>query len=225
MNPPPITATLGLDQASRTGWAIGRVPVGRWAVQQHGGPGTILRHGVATNHLERRAVAELAVAIAGGDPRQLLVMFEQHDEMALDRLTAKDYRTKRRGPYFVERGPKQIHGMGKAYGRWEEQLDLAGHPERLRDEVEPRTWRARVLGTTRGDTEQLKHLAKTWATAYLGEPIDDADEAEGCAICVFSLLDGLARLEGRRQKARLYARGRREERRQLELERVDGRLR
>ena len=221
MNPPPITACLGLDQAAHSGWAIGVLSP----------KPAVVAHGVAQDVDERQRVVELALALAGGTdawgrfapaPRQLLVMFEQHDHMALDRLTRNDRRTKRQGPHFVERGPKQIHGMGKAYGRWDEQLDMLGHPERLRDQVEPRTWRARVLGTTRGDTEQLKALAKAWATSYLGEPVDDADEAEGIAICAFCLFDGIARLEGRRRLARLQARARRDEQKQLELGGVEG---
>lgn len=211
MNPPPITACLGLDQAARSGWGIGRL---------QGGRPTVLHHGVATDCVERRQVVELAIAVAG-DPRQLLVMFEQHDHMALDRLTANDHRTKRTGEHFVQRGPKQIHGMGKAYGRWEERLDDVGHPERLRLEAEPREWRRHVLGNQWASKED----AIRWAAAYLRENITDPDEAEGCGICAFAMLDGVARLEARRQKARLYARGRREERRQLELVQTNGRWR
>ena len=216
MKPPPITACLGLDQASRSGWGIGRL---------EGGRPTVLHHGVATNHVERRGVVELALRVAG-DPRQLLVMFEDHSAMPLSRLTRYDRQSRRQGRQGApERSTASILGQGAAKGRWDELLDMLGHPDRLRDEVEPRTWRARVLGTTRGDTEALKALAKTWASSYLGERIDDPDEAEGCGVCAFALLDGVARLEARRQKARLYARGRREERRQLELVRVEGRLR
>lgn len=207
--PPAITAVLGLDQASRTGWAIGAL--------REGLSPTLVRHGVAKTHAERKAVVELALEYAGGDPRQLLVMFEQHDHMSLDRLTAKDHRTKRHGQHFVERGPKQIHGMGKAYGRWEERLNDVEHPERLRDEVEPRVWRQRVLGTSRGSTDQLKHLACTWATQRLCTPIEDPDEAEGVCICAYALIDGIARLEQRRIAARIQARGRRQEKRQLDL--------
>lgn len=217
MNPPPITACLGLDQAARTGWGIGRLEAGR---------PTILHHGVATNCVQRQEVVRLAIELAGEDPRRLLVCFEDHGKMPVTRLTRYDRDSRRQGRSGApERSTASILGQGAAKGRWDELLDMAGHPERLRDEVEPRTWRARVLGTTRGDTEQLKHLARTWATAYLGEPIEDADEAEGCGICAFAMLDGIARLEARRHKARLYARGRRNERRQLELVRVEGRLR
>lgn len=209
MTPAPITAVLGLDQAHRTGWGIGALVDGL--------PPVLVRHGVAKTHAERRAVVELALSYAGGDPRQLLVMFEQHDHMALDRLTAKDHRTKRSGQHFVQRGPKQIHGMGKAYGRWEELLDMLEHPERLRDEVQPRVWRQRVLGTSRGTSDQLKLDAQTWASAMVGVLIDDPDQAEGIGITAFAMRDGVARLEQRRIATRIQARGKREEKRQLEL--------
>jgi hypothetical protein len=212
VNPPPITACLGLDQAASTGWAIGVLSP----------TPTIVCHGVAKDADERRRVVELALGLAGGTdawgravpaPRQLLVMLEQHDHMALDRLTRNDRRTKRQGPHFVQRGPKQVHGMGKAYGRWEERLDDVRHPDCLRDEAEPRTWRARVLGNQWASKED----AVRWAAAYTREDLANADEAEGIGLCAFAMHDGVARLEARRRTARLYARGKREERRQLEL--------
>jgi hypothetical protein len=210
MTPPPITACLGLDQAARTGWGLGAL--------RSGLSPTFVRHGVAKTHVERKAVVELALAYAGGDPRQLLVMFEDHAGMPLSRLTRYDRHSRRQGRAGApERSTASILGQGAARGRWEAVLDEASHPERLRDEVEPRTWRARVLGTTRGDTAQLKHLACTWATQRLCEAIEDADEAEGVCICAFAMYDGVARLAQRRQRVRVQARGRREEKRQLEL--------
>lgn len=213
MNPPPITACLGLDQAAHSGWAIGVLSP----------KPTVVAHGVAQSHAERRAVVELALQHAS-DPRQLLVMFECHSAMPLSRLTRHDRQSRRQGrPGAPERSTASILGQGAARGRWDEQLDMLGHPERLRDQVEPRTWRARVLGTTRGDTEALKALAKAWASSYVGEPIDDVDEAEGIGICAFCLFDGVARLEGRRRVARLQARARRDEQKQLELGGVSAR--
>jgi hypothetical protein len=206
--PAPITATLGIDQAARSGWGIARI----------GDALSRIQHGVARTHVERRAVVQLALELAGGDPRQLLVMFESHAGMPLTRLTRHDRATARQGRLGApERSTASILGQGAAKGRWDELLDMLGHPERLRDDVEPRTWRARVLGTARGDTETLKHLARTWASTTLGEAIEDPDEAEGVAICAFAVHDGVARLEARRRDARLYARGRREEQKQLEL--------
>ena len=92
---------------------------------------------------------------------------------------------------------------------------MLGHPERLRDAVEPRTWRARVLGPTRGDTDQLKHLACTWATAALGQVVDDPDEAR-----VAQSAPSLARRHPRISSdacSGIQARGKREEKRQLDL--------
>lgn len=206
----PIQAVLGLDQAARTGWAIGAL--------RDGLPPTVVRHGVAKTHAERKAVVELALEYAGGDPRQLLVMYESHAGMPLTRLTRHDRQSARQGRAGApERSTASILGQGAAKGRWDELLDMLEHPERLRDQVEPRTWRARVLGPTRAGTEQLKHLACTWATAALGQVVDDPDEAEGCGICAFAMRDGIARLEQRRTQARVQARGKREEKRQLSL--------
>lgn len=202
-----ITAVLGLDQAARSGWGIALV----------GQSTHLLAHGVATTHAERKAVAELAVRHAGV-AAQLLVMREDHAGMPLSRLTRDDRDTRRSGRLGrPERSTASILGQGAAWGRWEAVLDELGHPERLRLSVEPRTWRARVLGTARGDTEACKKLAVRWASAQLGKPIEDADEAEGIALTVFAAVDGVALLEQRRLKQRLYARGKREERRQLEL--------
>ena len=206
----PITACLGLDQAQRTGWAIGAL--------REGLTPTLVRHGVAKTHAERRAVVELALSYAGGEPRQLLVMFEDHAGMPLTRLTRYDRQSARQGRAGApERSTASILGQGAAQGRWDEVLDMLGHPSALRDDVEPRTWRARVLGRGTGSTEQLKHLACTWATQRVCKPIEDPDEAEGICICSFAMMDGVARLSQRRIKQRLYARGRRDERRQLEL--------
>lgn len=214
MTPPPITTVLGIDQAARSGWAIARVDLRQ---------PTIVGHGVARTHADRRDVVEAARQHAAGDLRQLVVMFESHAGMPLSRLTRHDRTTARQGrPGAPERSTASILGQGAARGRWEELLDLVGHPERLRDDVEPRVWRARVLGTTRGDTEQLKHLAQTWASQHLGVAIEDPDEAEGVCLCAFGMHDGLLRLAQRRREARVYARGKREEQRQLELGSVPG---
>jgi hypothetical protein len=216
----PITVFLGLDQGARSGWAIGLVVEGK--AQR------VVHHGVARNHAERAMVVWKALELAGNldawgrhapEPRHLLVTFESHSGMPLSRLGRHDGTTRRQGrPGAPERSTASILGQGAAKGRWEELLDEVGHPERLRLEVEPRTWRARVLGPAKGaKTADLKHLACTWATALLGEPIVDADEAEGICICAFAMRDGVALLEAGKLKQRLYARGKRDERRQLEL--------
>lgn len=211
MIPPAITAVLGIDQAERSGWGI--------AQPAHGLAHTFLAHGVARNHAERKAVVQRALECAGGDIRQLLVCFEDHSGMPIDRLTRHDRTTPRQSRFGApERTTASILGQGAAKGRWEALLDDLGHPATLRDAVEPRVWRRRVLGTAKGTADQLKHLAATWATMRLGEPIFDADEAEGVCITAFAALDGVARLAQRRAAQRTSYRERRDRERQLELD-------
>lgn len=205
-----ISAVLGIDQAARSGWAIACVG-GSFSHPM------LVEHGVATTAKERRTVVEHALAQAGGDARGLLVMFEDHAKMPLTRLTQYDHQTSRRRRGAPERSTASILGQGESRGWWNEQLNLVEHPTRLRDAVEPRTWRARVLGSSRGDTAALKEAAKRFASARLRTTIDDDNEAEGICICTFAMVDGIARLDVRRTKARLYARASRNERRQLEL--------
>lgn len=197
-----ITAVLGLDQAARTGWGIARVG------------GQLVTHGLARTAKERRAVVELALAHAGGDPRQLLVCFEDHTEMPAWRLSRYDHTTQRKGRAGApERSTASLIGLGKPYGRWEERLDDIEHPERCRLKATPRQWRLRVLG----NEWATKEHALQWASAFTRERIDDDNEAEGIGLTALAALEGVAMLEGKRLKQRLYARGKREERRQLEL--------
>jgi hypothetical protein len=198
-------ACLGLDQARRTGWGI--------ALERQ-----VRESGVATTHEERLSVLERARELAGGDMRRVFVLFEDHSGMPLTRLTRADRDTRRGGRHGAPgRSTASILGLGAQKGRWEELLDMLGHPQALRDDVEPRTWRARVLGTVGGTSETLKAIAGQWASAHLGRVVEDLDEAEGVCITAFAAQDGLARLGQRRAKQRLYARGKRNERRQLEL--------
>lgn len=203
---PAITAVLGVDQAERSGWGI--------AQPAHGLAHTFLAHGVARNDEELKAVVALALRHAGGEPRQLLVMFEDHSKFPFNYRAGFDPRTGE-GP---KRDPLKVGiGLGRALGHWEFALNDLGHPATLRDAVEPRVWRRRVLGTAKGTADQLKHLAATWATMRLGEPIFDADEAEGVCITAFAALDGVARLAQRRAAQRTSYREWRDRERQLGL--------
>jgi hypothetical protein len=194
---------VGLDQASRSGWGI--------ALER----GRVLHHGLARNHKERVEVIARAVQLAGGDPRRVFVMFEQHDHMPLSRLTSSDHTTTRttsgrRGG--VERGPKQIYGMGKAYGRWEAACDQCDQPESMRGEVKPAVWRSRIHGVLSGPN--LKQAAIDWASRDARKPITQPDEAEGYCITSFAALDGIARHDAEKALTRVKARGERELKRQ-----------
>lgn len=204
MTASPITACLGVDQGLRSGWALVLVE-GR----------KVVAHGVVTKAAERSIVVVDAIAQAEDAGGELLVAFEDHGAMPLSRLTRFDQDTRRRGRQGApERSTRSILGQGKAHGRWLEQLDLSGHRESLRIEVEPRVWRRRIHGVVSGD---VKGAALDWARRTVSAELVDHDEAEACALALYGAVDGVAVVERNRLVARLYARGRRNERRQLEL--------
>jgi hypothetical protein len=184
---------LGLDQAASTGWGI--------AAER----GRVMRHGVARTHAQRREALELALRFAGGEPSALYVWFEKHDHMPVTRLTRFDHDTQRAGPRqgAPERSNATLIGMGKAYGRWLELCDLVGVPESHRCEVRPVTWRSIVHGTTRGTTEVIKRAAMDFASMAVGEPIADADHAEGICITAWASIHGFAVIDGEKSRARM----------------------
>lgn len=195
---------LGIDQANRSGWGIG---VDR----------NVVRSGVANTHAERKAVVELAREMAGGDMKQVLVMFEDHSKMPLGRLTHADRNTPRKGRQAApQRNTATILGMGAARGRWEAVLDDAGHPKALRDDVEPRVWRAK-MGIRGADTDALKREACAWATRHTMREVTDIDEGDGVCITAFAAIDGIQRNEARKATARTEARDKRGVKKQLEL--------
>jgi hypothetical protein len=213
---------LGVDQAARSGWGIGR-------------DRQVLHSGVATTHAERKAVAHLALELAGGDVKQLLVVFEDHSGMPLGRLTHADRNTPRKGRQAApQRNTATILGMGAARGRWEAVLDELGHPKTLRDDVEPRVWRAKLgirpmtpdqlqawctlHGVRAQDADPWKAAACVWASAHRGCAISDPDEGDGGCITAFASIDGLQRNDARKTAARVTARGKRSAKKQLELD-------
>ena len=163
---------------------------------------------MARSHLDRRAAAEAAVEVAGGDVRRVFVMFEQHDHMPLDRGTAHDrYRGRAGQSGAPMRGPKQIHGMGKAYGRWEETLAMVGIREAMCDEVKPNVWRAR-FGIKAPTSELLKQAAVELVKRIRGVELTH-DVAEGYLIADYAAWDGLANFDGKRALKRAQARAKR----------------
>lgn len=195
---------LGIDQAARSGWGIA---VGR----------NVVRSGVATTHAERKAVVELAREMAGGDMRQVLVMFEDHSGMPLNRLTRDDRNTPRKGRQAApQRNTGTVLGMGESRGWWVTLLDDVGHPRALRDKVEPRVWRAK-MGIRGSDTDDLKREACAWATRHMLREVTDIDEGDGVCIAAFAGIDGIQRNEKRKADARTDARDKRGVKKQLEL--------
>jgi len=205
-----VIACLGIDQARTSGWAIAR-------------SGPVLEHGVSRKYSavgrtwnERSAVVARALELAGNDPSQLLVAFEDHGEMPIGRLTQYDRKTQRKTRDGApERSTRSLIGMGKPHGYWSAVLDAAGHSERLRIDVEPCVWRRALHGVVKGD---VKGAALRWASAQVGQSITDDNEAEAICLAYFAALHGMGMVAQEQLKQRVYARGKRNERRQLDLD-------
>lgn len=201
---------VGLDQARRSGWGIARE-------LDH----QVVASGVAKNHAERVAVIRRALELAARrdawgrhmpHPRDVFVFFEKHDDIPLERHTPHDRRHMQRlgarePGARIDRNAATIHGIGKAYGRWEAVLDECEIPQANRGEIPPDVWRKRVHGTVSGD---VKRAAREWAARAAGRRIDDDDEAEGYCMTAFAVRDGLAKLDADKRMASAVAKGKRE---------------
>jgi hypothetical protein len=187
------TVVLGVDQASRSGWALHRT-------------GKIEASGVCKNARERALVVEMALALAGS-PKALLVVLEDHTKMPLSRNTQFDSFTKR----APSRNAAVIIGMGDARGRWREQLELAGVPLSHFLMVEPRVWRKAVFGggASSMGTDQAKALAVSWSSQLCGRRIEDDNEAEAVAIASWGGRHGLFTFQASLHEAQVKGRTKR----------------
>lgn len=194
---------LGVDQGVRSGWAVSE---GR----------SIVASGVATDHAERLAVLELVKARNGGTLRGVLVMFEDHSGIPLQRLTRSDFTTQRQSGRLgaPERSTASILGQGASKGRWLELLDMLEQPKALRGSVKPHVWRNAlgVRGTV--GTDAAKRAACVLASGFVGFVVDDHDHAEGILIATYAGVHGLLADEARKAAARVDARGKRQAARQ-----------
>src|SRR5690606_31483646 len=77
--------------------------------------------------------------------------------------------------------PRTIAGTGAQWGRWAEQLEIAGVSMRRVVRVEPHEWRAVTLGRRRLERDVWKGWAMQVAPAYAGRLVG-ADEAEAVLI-------------------------------------------
>lgn len=196
---------LGIDQAVRSGWALS---ISR----------TIVAHGVARNHRQRLEVLELVRSRNAGSLAGVLVMFEDHGGIPLERLTRADHRTVRSSGRFgaPERTTDSIIGQGVSWGRWLELLDMLEHPKSLRMKVKPQVWRAR-LGIRGRGREELKRAACRMASMALRKTIADDDEAEGIGLAMYAGIDGVMRNQIRLAEQRIKHRGNRQASRQTTL--------
>ncbi len=171
---------LALDQAAESGYCIHHDRL--WL------------YGLARKATERRAAIHAAFHAARARNLDLLVVYEDHSSIPLSVGTKHD--RQRKGP--VRRGTAQVLGMGDARGRWLEQLELEGHPRSWVIDVDPRTWRAKTIGT-HGTSEQIKDRAKWRASRTVGEHIEDHNVAEAIVIAEWAALDGVARFLAARE--------------------------
>jgi hypothetical protein len=197
---------MGVDQGARSGWGL--------SIQR-----TVVAHGVALNHKQRLAVLELVKSRNCGSLQGVLVCFEDHTTIPLERLTRADSQTPRHHSDRAgapERNTAGIIGQGAAWGRWLELLDLLEHPKALRMKVPPQVWRAR-LGIRGKGTDALKAAACRFASLHSREEITDGDQAEGYALAVYAGIDGIMRNEIRKAEQRIDYRGRTQSSRQTAL--------
>lgn len=203
---------LGVDQAARSGWAV--ACMGKGQVSPSVGP-----HGVATTHEHRKSAVAQALELAREafeltrEAIELLVVFEDHSGIPIgDKArfsAARGAPTRNVGTFL---------GMGEAKGLWQAVLNDAGVAQSHRLSVEPRVWRAAVLGARLPkDTSSLKALACQWASARTGAKIVDDNEAEAIAIACWGAREGVGEWLRARNTARSDARDKRALKKQGDL--------
>ncbi len=80
------------------------------------------------------------------------------------------------------RNTQTLAGIGAAWGRWAEALELLGVPKRRTLRIDTGTWRRAVFGgPAKRRSEMWKRMAVSWVEAHYGVVVSD-DEAE--AICI-----------------------------------------
>lgn len=135
-NPPRLI--LCVDQAAVSGWCI-VLPSSPYEP----GYSSVVECGIATTFAARRSVLTQFVAMMGSNgltPSDVRVVLEDHSRIP-------SFAGRGKG---AQRGTSTFVGMGKAWGRWEEQAMFAGIPASHVHGVAPATWRAAMLGSSRG---------------------------------------------------------------------------
>lgn len=169
-NPPRLI--LAVDQAAKSGWCIvvpGLMPSSPELALAMGRR-FIADAGTATNYGARVAVMQqlLQSMTAHGLTRaDLRIVLEDHSHVSV------------RGK-SQQRGPAVFVGMGKAWGRWEEQAQAHGVPLAHVHGVSAMTWRGALLGSARGGDE-ARAKAKELAEHTLGR---ECEENEAEAVCI-----------------------------------------
>jgi hypothetical protein len=118
--------------------------------------------GAAKSAVERRGVCDAAILAADTNHTPLIVVAEQWTAGGV-------------------RGHLQWVGLGSAWGRWAEALELAGVPKSRIVRVYPQTWRKVLAGLPRRTGKEAKASAQLVARSLLHRDVG-TDEAE--AVCI-----------------------------------------
>lgn len=161
-----MKALLSIDQAQCSGYAVGLL---------HDAPAyrsfELIGSGVVKKCVERSTVLNQAIALAGLDVDELVVILEDHSDFYFGRGNAS---------------VASLLGMGAARGRWEEQLDIQGHPLKHRYKATPGEWRKAVLGLPRNATaERAKAESVRYAMAFDQTREFSPDAAEALCMAVY----------------------------------------
>jgi hypothetical protein len=157
---------LGIDQATRSGWALVSLETG-----------TCICSGAVTGSDAQEGVVRLLADLPGLCWASLLVVLEDHADI----------------PATLGIPTSGILSLGESRGRWLALLAQAGHPDEARVLVAPSTWR-KLLGTRCNIARDAwKAQALLWARAVTRRPIESDDEAEAVVIALWGASEGLVR--------------------------------
>lgn len=143
--------------------AIDPAATSGWAI---GEGGRVLDAGIVRSAAERRDTIRFALDIASSSP--LCVVAED--------WTAGG-----------ELGIRQILGMGAAWGRWAEAIELAGISPIAITRVYPQTWRSVLAPLARRTGEEAKRSARVIARGLLKRRDIATDAAEAACICKWAM--------------------------------------
>lgn len=144
---PHLAIVLGIDPGETSGWSI-------WERGDYLASGEVRTPAGRADAIHR---AQRHAAAAG---RPLIVIAEKWLAKGNKRWT-----------------PVQMMGAGAQWGRWAEQLEMAGIKSSRIVRVEPQEWRAATLGRRTLDRAGWKQLAVTLARGVAPRPVG-VDEAE-----------------------------------------------
>lgn len=83
-----------------------------------------------------------------------------------------------------------ITGLGAAWGRWLEQLEIVNHPKRRIIRIDTGTWRKTLFGGRRRKGAEFKELARRWCKQRYGIDLPH-DVAEAACLGNAALMTGL----------------------------------